>query len=197
MIARAHRLLPVQPRKDTRVERVALLPFSGVYERHSDAVYRFCLTLLGDPATAEDVAAEAFSNACAAWPRQPEMDDAGVRRWIFRVARNAAIDHIRRQRRRALLLGRLGRLDGGGSNGHGPHAVDVETVAAIRAELRQVLDAVGGLKRRDRELVGMRVAGGLSYAEIAGVVGTSEQAARTATHRALTRVREAIGEGAR
>lgn len=196
MIARAARLLPVPVRKVTRVERVTSFPFSGVYERHADAVYRFCLALLGDPATAEDVAAEAFSNACAAWPRQPEMDDAGVRRWIFRVARNAAIDHVRRQRRRALLLGRLGRL-GGSSNGHVPHGVDVETVAAIRAELRQVLHAVGGLKRRDRELVGMRVAAGLSYAEIAEVVGTSEQAARTATHRALTRVRQAIGEGAR
>ena len=174
-------------------ERVAALPFAGVYERHADAVYRYCVALLGEPAAAEDVAAEAFGNAYAAWPRLAETDPDGVRRWIFRIARNAAMDHLRRRRRRRLLLGRLGP---NGSNGNGAHAVDVETVAAIRAELREVLDAVGGLRPRDRELVGMRVAAGLSYAEIAELVGVSEQAARTATHRALARVRGSL-EGVR
>jgi RNA polymerase sigma-70 factor (ECF subfamily) len=72
----------------------------------------------------------------------------------------------------------------------------VETVAALRAELRDVLQAVGRLGGRDRELLGLRVAAGLSYAEIAATVGTTEQAARTATHRALVRVRAAL-EGAR
>lgn len=164
--------------------------FSGVYEEHADAVFRYCLAQLGDRAAAEDVAAQAFENACAAWPRLNESDGDGVRRWIFRIARNAVVDHLRRGRRRALLLGRLGR------NGHGPGHTDVETVAAIRAELREVLAAMDGLRRRDRELVGMRVAAGLSYAEIAEVVGTTEQAARTATHRALLRMREAL-EGVR
>jgi len=177
----------VLDRKDTRAERVASLPFAGVYAANADAVYRYCLAQLGDPAAAEDVAAEAFSRAYAAWPRFAETEEDGVRRWIFRIARNAAVDHHRRGRRRALLLGRLG------GNG-GAHAADVETVAGIRAELRQVLDAVGGLRRRDRELVGMRVAAGLSYAEIAEVVGISEQAARTATCRALARVRGALEE---
>jgi RNA polymerase sigma-70 factor, ECF subfamily len=178
--------MPGPVRKDTRVERVAVLPFTGVYETHADAVYRFCLAQLGDPAAAEDVAAETFHKAYAAWPRLPETDADGVRRWIFRIARNATIDHLRRGRRRALLLGRLG------SNGHHARSVDVETVAAIRAELREVLEAIHRLRPRDRELLAMRVAAGLSYAEIAEMVGSTEQAARTATHRALTRVREAL-----
>lgn len=184
--------LRVQTRKDTRAERVALLPFSGVYEAHAGAVYRYCLALLGDPTAAEDAAAEAFGNACAAWPRFAAGDAAdadAVRRWIFTIARNAAMDQHRRGRRRALLLGRLG---GGAGNGHAPSDADVETVAAIRAELREVLVALRGLRPRDRELVGMRVAAGLSFAEIAEVVGISEQAARAATHRALARVRQAL-----
>ena len=182
MIAGEARRLPVPLRKDTRVERVAALPFTGVYEAHADAVFRYCLALLGDAAAAEDVAAEAFSNAYAAWPLLAEEDPDGVRRWIFRIARNAAVDQHRRRRRRSLLLGRLG----------GAASVDVETVAALRAELRSALAAVGALGRRDRELVSLRVAAGLSFAEIAGLVGISEQAARTATHRALQRVRAAL-----
>ena len=189
MIAQAADAQTAPARKDMRVERVATLPFAGIYEQHADAVYRYCLAMLGDPAAAEDVAAEAFSNAYAAWSRLPETDIEGARRWVFRIARNAAVDHLRRGRRRAMLLWRLG------SHG-GSHQTDVETVASIRAELREVLHALGGMRRRDRELVGMRVAAGLSYAEIAETVGISEQAARTATHRALARVREGL-EGAR
>ncbi len=167
-----------------RDTRVAATPFADVYEAHAPAVYRYCLSQLGDPAAAEDAAAEAFSNAYVAWPGLTEDDPARVRRWIFRIAHNTAIDQHRRRQRRVRLLGRLGR------NGHG--AVDVETVAALRAELRAALDAVAGLGRRDRELAGLRVAAGLSYAEIASLLGTTEQAARTATHRALVRVRTVL-----
>ncbi len=62
----------------------------------------------------------------------------------------------------------------------------------MRAELREAVAAVRGLGRRDRELVALRCAGGLSYAEIADLLGISEDAARTATHRALLRVRAAL-----
>jgi RNA polymerase sigma factor (sigma-70 family) len=165
--------------------RVSMTPFAQVYEAHAASVYRYCLAQLGDAHAAEDAAADAFGKAYAAWERSPDGDADGVRRWIFRIARNAAVDQRRRRRRRVLLLGRLGQ----GGNG----AVDVETVAALRAELRAALAAVGGLGRRDRELVGLRCAGGLSYAEIAGLIGTTEDAARTATHRALRRVRAALG----
>jgi RNA polymerase sigma-70 factor (ECF subfamily) len=172
-------------RKDEGHERVVLTSFAAVYEAHAAAVYRYCLSQLGDPCAAEDAAAEAFSKACSAWPRLAETDPDGIRRWVFAIARNAVVDSHRRRRRRARLSGRLGR------NGHARGA-DVEAVAALRAELRQVLAAVGELGSRDRELLGLRVAAGMSYAEIAATVGTTEQAARTATHRALQRVRAAL-----
>jgi len=161
---------------------VAVTPFAQVYEANAAAVYRYCLAQLGDAGAAEEAAADAFGNAYAAWPSFGDDDPEGARRWIFRIARNAAVDQHRRRRRRSLLLGRLG----------GVATVDVETVAALRAELRSALAAVGALGRRDRELVSLRVAAGLSFAEIAELVGISEQAARTATHRALQRVRAAL-----
>ncbi|HEV7679765.1 MAG TPA: sigma-70 family RNA polymerase sigma factor [Candidatus Dormibacteraeota bacterium] len=167
---------------------MAAAPFADVYEAHAPAVYRYCLARLGDPCAAEDAAAETFSSAYAAWDTFGDEDPTGVRRWIFRIARNAAVDHHRRRRRGASLLGRL-RPAGGDGSGTG---ADVETVAQLRAELRAALAAVAGLGRRDRELVGLRVAAGLSFAEIAAVLGTSEQAARTATHRALLKVRTAL-----
>ncbi len=172
-------------RKDDEGERrapVAVTPFAQVYDAHAAAVYRYCLARLGDATAAEDAAAEAFGNAYAAWETFADDSPDGVRRWLFRIARNAAVDQHRRRRRRSLLLGRLAS----------PAAVDVETVAGLRAELREAVAAVRGLGRRDRELVALRCAGGLSYAEIADLLGISEDAARTATHRALLRVRAAL-----
>lgn len=174
---------PARKDEGERTGRVALTPFAQVYQANAASVYRYCLAQLGNAHAAEDAAADAFGKAYAAWATFPDEDPEGVRRWIFRIARNAAVDQRRRQRRRALLLGRLR-----GGNG----CVDVETVAALRAELRAALDAVGGLGRRDRELVGLRCAAGLGYAEIAAQLGMSEDAARTATHRALARVRAAL-----
>jgi RNA polymerase sigma-70 factor (ECF subfamily) len=180
----------VLTRKDKVVERrarVAVTPFAQVYEANAAAVYRYCLAQLGDAALAEDAAAEAFGKAFAAWPGFAGEDPEGVRRWLFRIARNAAVDVQRRRRRGVLLVGRLGR-----GNGHAS-PLDVETVAALRDELRAAVAAVGALGPRDRELVSLRVAAGLSFAEIAAVVGMSEGAARTATHRALLRMRAALG----
>ena len=188
MIASDAGTAPALARKVEGSERVAHSGFAEVYEAHAAGVYRYCLSQLGDPAVAEDAAAEAFINAYAAWSRFAETAEDGVRRWMYRIAHNAVMDVHRRRRRRALLLGRLG--------GDGAARADVETVCALRAELRQVLDAVGALGSRDRELLGLRVAAGMSYAEVAAAVGISEDAARTATHRALARVRTALG-GAR
>jgi RNA polymerase sigma-70 factor, ECF subfamily len=165
-----------------RRARVAVTPFAQVYEANAAAVYRYCLAQLGDAGAAEDAAADAFGHAFAAWETFGDADPDGARRWIFRIARNASMDQHRRRRRRLLLLARLG----------GAAATDVETVAALRAELREALAAVASLGRRDRELVALRVAAGLSYVEVAEMVGISEQAARTATHRALQRVRAAL-----
>lgn len=156
-----------------------LVPFDEVYRQLAGPVYRFCLSQVGEPAAAEDVAAQAFASAFAAYQRV-RPDGAGVRPWIFRIARNAAIDHHRRRRRTALLVGRLSGRD---------RLREVEEVAEMREELRLVVAALSRLTRRDRMLVGLRLAGDLSPAEIAGVLGVSEAAARKATQRALGRLR--------
>jgi DNA-directed RNA polymerase specialized sigma24 family protein len=64
-------------------------------------------------------------------------------------------------------------------------------MAASRQELRDLLAAMARMRPRDRQLVGLRVAGGLRYAEIAEVMHMKENAARIATQRAIAWVRAA------
>jgi DNA-directed RNA polymerase specialized sigma24 family protein len=65
-------------------------------------------------------------------------------------------------------------------------------MAALRADLRGALEAIGGLPKRDRVLVGLRAAAGLSYPEIASVMGMKENSARRATARACARIRKEV-----
>jgi RNA polymerase sigma-70 factor (ECF subfamily) len=165
----------------------AVTPFDEVYRDHADAVYRFCVSQLRDIATAEDVAGDVFAAAFAVYDRvQPEA--SGVRTWLFRIARNAVIDQYRREGRRRSLLARIGR---------DRHFEDsVEASAEVRSDLRAIRAALETLRDRDRQLVGLRVAGGLSFAEVGAVLGMRESAAKTATHRALERVRARLREQA-
>ena len=163
----------------------ATAPFDEVYREHADAVYRFCVSQLRDSATAEDIAGDVFAAAYAAYGRA-RPDPAGVRTWLFRIARNAVIDQYRREGRRLSLIARIGR------DREFPDSVE-ENVEQ-RFDLRSIRAALETLRERDRQLVGLRVAGGLSFAEIGQVLGMREGAAKMATHRALERVRSRLRE---
>lgn len=159
--------------------------FEDVYARWVGPLYRFCLSQLRDPAAAEDVTAEVFASALAAYERV--SPDGGVAPWLFRIARNAVVDEHRRRHRGLRLLTALRRRD--------PRAADPGDTVALRDEAWRAGEAIARLRPRDRELVGLRVAGQLSYAEIAAVTGMSETAAKVATHRALVTVRRALRDG--
>ncbi|HXA28203.1 MAG TPA: RNA polymerase sigma factor [Candidatus Angelobacter sp.] len=158
--------------------------FEAVYARWVGPIYRFCLSQLRVPMLAEDVTAEVFASALASFQRV--RPDEGVGTWLFRIARNAVVDEHRRRRRRVRLLDAL-------VHDRQPDADPMVSVA-LRDEVSRAGGHIARLRPRDRELVGLRVAGQLSYAEIAEVVGINETAAKVATHRALKVVRAALQE---
>jgi RNA polymerase sigma-70 factor (ECF subfamily) len=161
--------------------------FEQVYREHVASVYRFCLSLVRDPVEAEDVAAEVFLSALAAYERtRPDADD--VRPWLLRIARNEVVDRERRRRRRTRLLDRFFS----GVSEVDP-SVNVEAQVVVREELRDVLGVMKRLSSRDRQLVGLRLAADLPYAEIGAVLGMTEHAATVATRRALQRLRGYLG----
>ena len=73
--------------------------FSQAAERHLDDVYRYLVWFTGDRAAAEDLTGETFERALRLWPRfDPQRGSA--RTWLCQVARTAALDHFRSERRR-------------------------------------------------------------------------------------------------
>src|SRR5438477_8507735 len=77
--------------------------FEDLYRSSRDDVYAYVATLLRDPIAAEDVTAQAFERAYR--KRKSFRRDRGSERaWLFGIARNAALDELRRARRLAPLL---------------------------------------------------------------------------------------------
>jgi RNA polymerase sigma-70 factor (ECF subfamily) len=154
--------------------------FDALYRDSARDLYAYVRTLLGDDASAEDVTALAFERA---YRRRASFDDRrGSRRgWLFAIARNAALDELRRRRRAAPLVGEL-------SDALAPSPEEEADLAIRRTTVRTALAA---LPARDRELVALKFHGGLTNAELAAVLGTSETNAATRVHRAVTKLRKA------
>lgn len=155
------------------------LDFERLYRSSRDDVYAYAAGLLRDQAAAEDVTAAAFERAY----RKRSRFDAGrggARAWLFGIARNAALDELRRRGRQAELS--VDPID----------AASAVDVAEARNELHLLLDeALGKLEARERELVALKFFAGLSNAEIARVTGTSVSNAGTRLHRTMDKLREA------
>src|SRR3954471_700256 len=128
--------------------------FEVLYRRTFPRVYGYVASLLRDRSAAEEVTAQAFERAYRRRrtfrPRRGSVDA-----WIFGIARNAALDELRRLKRHAALAVE-------------PAAEQESDTTLQRATVRQ---AVAQLDPRDRDLVALKFAGGLSNAEIARVLG--------------------------
>jgi RNA polymerase sigma-70 factor, ECF subfamily len=155
------------------------LDFERLYRSSRDDVYAYAAGLLRDQTAAEDVTAAAFERAYRKRSRF-NADRGSARAWLFGIARNAALDELRRRGRQAEL------------------STDPVDVASLpdrdgqRSELRLLLDgALGKLEARERELIALKFFAGLSNAEIGGVIGTSASNAGTKLHRTMDKLREA------
>ena len=154
--------------------------FAELYERTFPRVYAYVASLLRDDSAAEDVTAQAFERAYrkrrSYRPRRGSMDA-----WLFGIARNAALDELRRRKRRAVLA-----LDPEDTEATAPE--DHAELAVRRETVRTALATLDG---QERDLIALRFAGGLSNREIARVLRMSESNVGTRLHRTITKLREA------
>jgi RNA polymerase sigma-70 factor (ECF subfamily) len=161
--------------------------FERLYERSRDVVYAYVRSILADAdrQAAEDVTALVFERAFRR-RRQLEQPGANAQAWLFAVARNAALDEVRRRRRRrsAPLESASGATQA--NRGAGEHESD-------DAERRLLVrDAVRRLTRSERELVALKFWAGLTNAEIAHVLEISESNVGTRLSRVVQRLREVL-----
>ena len=137
----------------------------------------FAYAITGRSDSVEDLAQMVFVKMARALARlnSPEQFES----WLFRLARNTCIDHLRRQKLRRMFIPfaqeheNVPEPDG---------AVDTEELDALRHALAQ-------LRPKDRALLAL-VQEGRSHAEIAETFGTSVAAVKARLHRAREQLRQ-------
>jgi RNA polymerase sigma factor (sigma-70 family) len=160
--------------------------FETLFRECAADVHGYAISLLGDRASAEDVTALAFERLYRSRARL-DRTRGTPRGWLFSIARNAALDELRRRRRQPLDVTDVELSPDTALDEAIEHT---ERRASLRAALLT-------LPPREREVVLLKFHGQLTNAELARVLGISESNAGTRVHRALVRLRGTCAELAR
>ncbi len=159
-----------------------LPPFDRVVRAHGPVVLRVCRAVLGSDAEADDAWQETFLAALRSYP---QLDPGtNLQAWLVTVAHRKALDVVRARERRGPVAPVVDAVVGAGRDD-----------PARAAEDRALREAVAALPGRQRWAVALHHLGGLSWAEVAALVGGTEQAARRAGSDGVAALRRTGGWG--
>jgi RNA polymerase sigma-70 factor (ECF subfamily) len=157
------------------------IDWDTVYREELPRVHNFLRYRVLDRATAEDLTSTTFEKAWRA-RRRYRRGRASVTTWLLSIARNVAIDHLRRTRaRREVPLAHEAPHDDG----------TPEDEAVRREEQRRLAALLADLPPRERELVALKYGAGATNRAIAKVTGLSESNVGTILHRTVVALRAA------
>jgi len=153
---------------------------------HSSGVLHLLQNIVGDPSAAEALAQEAFFKAFQNISRF--KDGTNLRVWLFTIARNTALDHLRREKR-----SRVRNVDLEGV----PELEDTNMEPASEFEKKEesarIREAVDELPRLEREVVFLRIFEALTWDAISDILKVPEATVRSWMNRALSRLRITLG----
>jgi RNA polymerase sigma-70 factor, ECF subfamily len=157
--------------------------FGRLFDHYHGPIYRYIVSRVHRPSDAEDLTQLVFMKVLEALPRY-ESRGIPFGGWLFRLARNAVIDHVRTHRDHAdleVVALRAGRDAG------------PEEIVAVRQALDEVAAALEALTEEQREAIALRFFAGLSAREAAEVMGKQEGTVRGLQFRAIAAMRRTLG----
>jgi RNA polymerase sigma-70 factor (ECF subfamily) len=160
--------------------------FEDLIECHHGEIFAYILRMTRDRSEAEDLCQETFLRAYKAYGRL--NGGANQRAWLYKIATNTTLNHIRRQKtgRRAMDV-----LKSGSSSSTPDNYAEQ---AGNRELLERVQLAIDGLPEKQRLALTQRKLAELSYAEIAEALECSEDAARANVYQAIRKLRSQFAE---
>ena len=167
--------LPLRALGDEHLVRLAAAgdhdALAAIFERHHQALYRYCRALLGSAEDAEDALQSAMARVVRALPG--EIRELALKPWLYRIAHNEAMRIAGRRRPQ-------GSLEEAEEVAARPDAEDRES----RERLGELVADMRELSERQRGALVLRELEGASFAHIASVFGGSEASAKQTVYEA-------------
>jgi RNA polymerase sigma-70 factor (ECF subfamily) len=178
----AERVL-AEPIETAKPTDLALPDLTPLVHDYSGLLYRVALSILRNPAEAEDVVQDTFVRVLQC---QSELSSVvEIRPWLVRIAWNLALDRTRKIRPAQIdevFAATLVSAD-----------LAADQALAEAARMQQVLSAMERLPKHEREALLLSAMDELSTAEIAAILGRSESSVRSLLFRARTHLRQRLG----
>jgi RNA polymerase sigma-70 factor (ECF subfamily) len=157
--------------------------FALLYEANFDRIYRYVYLKIGDKAEAEDMTQQVFLHALRSittykWQGTP------FTAWLFRIAHNQVVDHLRRKARRPITIEINETIPTTGG--------DPEYTTEKVLDMERLSHAIQRLTKAQREVISLRFAGGLSIDEVAKAMGKRPGAIKALQHAAVVALRRLL-----
>jgi RNA polymerase sigma-70 factor (sigma-E family) len=167
------------PTTAEQAEQTEPRTLADLYRDHRMRMVRLAVLLVDDPGTAEDVVQEAFTGLHRHWAGL--RDEAAAVAYLRTAVVNGSRSVLRRRRTARDYV-----------PPHQVNARSAESLAMLSAEHQAVVDALGLLPPRQREVLVLRYYGGMSEAEIADATGISRGTVKSTASRALDAVQRSM-----
>ncbi|HAZ29046.1 MAG TPA: hypothetical protein DCY48_04725 [Candidatus Magasanikbacteria bacterium] len=168
--------------------------FSELYDLYIERMYRFVAFKVSKREEAEDITGDVFLRVWEYLTRSAN-DEKHIRSFrglIYQIARNAIIDHYRKQAsRQEYPLESMEDVQGQSSM---ELMTEVDNLLDTQAQMQHLARAIKKMKLEYQEIVFLRYTEGLSTAEIAHILGKKKTAVRVTLHRAMNVLKKIIEE---
>ena len=165
--------------------------YRALLVRYQDMVFNYCKRMIRDPGQAEDIAQEAFVRTMTRLDRYDERYTFSA--WIFKIATNLCIDHLRKSKRIAYSLDEdVGGSDGSYRREMASGEPDPADRLQAAEQMRMLNEAVAELPEHYRAILLLRHQEEMSYEEIAQALDLPIGTVKIRIHRAREQVKRRL-----
>lgn len=157
--------------------------FAGKYEEYFPRLFAYVYARVGNAHLAEDLVADVFERAYT--KADSLRSDGAFSTWLFTIARNVIISHVRRHSRETIM-------DPDVMREIAPARESVEAEVMQQEELREIAALVRTFPQREQDIISLKFDAELSNTQISEIMGLSEPNVRVIIFRTLRKLRELV-----
>ncbi len=163
-----------------------LRQFSQFVREHEGGLFNYVFRLVSSREEAEDITQDALLQAYRTWNQVDPNASGGYVKWCYRIARNLAIDALRKKKPRALEDDELDRTTD-------VRSLKPEDIYEHRVQSTTIRDCIQNLDEKYRDVLVLRYQEELSYEQIAEILEVPVSTIETRIFRAKKMLRQKIG----